>query len=110
MGDILSLLIPIVGFVCLVVIVRAIIEGRVKRRFAETHASEALVRAITQADAAKRKHFSLKWGLLMVLSGVAFGFIEYFNLSSQDPGAYGLLMGAVGLGLLLSSFLKQGDG
>jgi hypothetical protein len=44
MDDILALLIPIVGFICLVVIVRAVIDGRLKRRLAETHASEELLR------------------------------------------------------------------
>jgi hypothetical protein len=109
MDDILALLIPIVGFVCLVAIVRAVVEGRLRRRLAETHASEELVHALTQADVARRKHQSLKWGLILLLTGVAFGLIELFNLSSQDPGAYGILIGAAGLGLLILHFLQQGD-
>ena len=107
MDDILSLLIPIVGFICLVAIVRAVVEGRLRRRLAETHASEELMRAIAQADEANRKHGALKWGLVLGWSGVAFGLIDALGLDCNDPGAYGLLLGAAGIALLLHHFLQQ---
>lgn len=107
MDDILALLIPIVGFICLVAIVRAVVDGRLRRRLAETHASEELVRAMAQADETNRKQGALKWGLVLGLSGVAFGLIDIFGLDTHDPGAYGLLLGAAGIGLLLHHFLQQ---
>lgn len=110
MFDIIALLIPIVGFVCLVAIVRAVIDGRVKRRLAEMQASEGMVRALAQADEARRRHEVLKWGLVLGLTGFALFLIELFNLGSEDPGAYGLLLGAAGVGLLLSRTLQGRDG
>lgn len=107
MDDILSLLIPIVGFICLVAIVRTVIDGRLKRRLAETHASEELVRALAQADEANRKRSALKWGLIMGLTGLAFVLIELFDLGSEDPGSYGLLLAASGIGLLAHHFLQR---
>lgn len=109
MDDILSLLIPIVGFICLVAIVRTVVEGRLRRRLAETHASEELMRAITQADEASRKQGALKWGLVLGLSGIAFGLIDAFGLDSSDPGAYGLLLGAAGIAMLMQHFLQRND-
>lgn len=109
MFDTIALLIPIVGFVCLVAIVRAIIDGRVKRRLAETQASEGMVRALVRADEAKRKHEALKWGLVMGLTGLALVIIELLNLGGEDPGAYGLLLGAAGAGLLLNHILQKRD-
>lgn len=110
MDDILSLLIPVVGFLCLVAIVRAVVDGRLRRRLAETHASEELVRAIAQADEANRKQAALKWGLLLIMAGVAFGLIDLFGLGSQDPAAYGLLLIFTGAGLLLHHFLQHHSG
>jgi hypothetical protein len=109
MFDILALLIPIIGFVCLVAIVRAVIDGRLKRRLAETHASEELLRALAQADEASRRNGALKWGLVMLLTGSAFLAIQLFGLSSEDPGSYGLLLGAAGIGLLLHHTLQRRD-
>ena len=109
MDDILSLLIPIVGFICLVAIVRVVIDGRLKRRLAETHASEELVRALVEADDANRKQGTLKWGLVSGLTGVAFVLIELLDLGSEDPGSYGLLLAASGIGLLAHHFLQRRD-
>ncbi|RFF29499.1 hypothetical protein [Wenzhouxiangella sediminis] len=109
MFDIIALLIPIVGFICLVAIVRAVIDGRVKRRLAEMQASEGMVRALAQADEARRKHEVLKWGLVLGLTGFALVLIELFNLGSEDPGAYGLLLAAAGVGLLLNRVLQGRD-
>lgn len=107
MDDILSLMIPIVGFICLVAIVRAVVDGRLRRRLAETHASEELVRAITEADEANRKQGAQKWGLVLIMLGIALALIDVFDLGSQDPGAYGLLLAASGLGLLLHHLLQR---
>lgn len=109
MDDILSLMIPIVGFICLVAIVRAVVDGRLRRRLAETHASEELVRAIIEADEANRKQSAQKWGLVLIMLGIALALIDMFELGSQDPGAYGLLLAASGSGLLLHHFLQRRD-
>lgn len=107
MDDILSLLIPMVGFVCLVAIVRAVETGRLRRRLAETHASEDLVRALAEADKASRRHGALKWGLVLVASGAAFVLIDVFGLGARDPAAYGILLVAAGAGLLLHHALQR---
>ncbi|MBY6204256.1 hypothetical protein [Halomonas denitrificans] len=110
MFDIIALLIPIVGFVCLVAIVRAVIDGRVKRRLAEMQASEGMVRELVRADLIKRRHELLKWGLLLGAIGLALVGIELLGLGSENPGTYGLLMGAAGAGLLVSRVLQGRDG
>lgn len=110
MFDIIAVLIPIVGFICLVAIVRAVIEGRVKRRLAEMQVSEDMVRALAEADAAKRQHEVLKWGLVLGLVGLALVLIELFGLGSEDPGAYGLLLGAAGFALVLNHVLQRRNG
>lgn len=110
MEDILAVSIPIVGFICLIAIIRSIGENRLKRRLAETHASADLVRAFTDAEIRMREHNSLKWGILFVLTSVAFLLIELLDFKAQDPGAFGLLFGAVGIGLLTLHFLRKNRG
>lgn len=106
MEDILSLLIPIVLAVCVVVAIRIIEDSRVRRRLAETHATEELVRALMQSDEQNRRGAALKWGIVLVAIGLAFGVIGLFGLDAEDPASYGLLFGATGLGMLGFRALK----
>lgn len=107
MEDIIALSIPIIGFFCLVLIVRAVLDSRDKRRFAETQTSEKLVQALADADLAKRKYSAQKWGLLFFSTGIGFIFIDVFQLSAKDPGAFGILVGAIGIGLLVLNYLQH---
>jgi hypothetical protein len=95
-----SLLIPIVFFLSIVAIIKIVMDARVRRRLTETHASEDLVRGLLQADEQNRRLSALKWGLVLVLMGLAFGLIDALGLNPDDPATYGLLMGAAGIGLL----------
>lgn len=111
MEDIIALFIPMVGFVCLVGIVKVITDNRVRRRMAETHATEDLVRSMLEADERNRQEAALKWGLVAVLVGLSFGLIDIFNLPQDQPGAYGLVIAAAGFGLIAYHLLrKSGDG
>jgi uncharacterized protein DUF6249 len=107
MDDILSLLIPIVGFLCLVAIVRAVVDSRLRRRLAETHASEELVRALAETEREDRRTGALKWGLVLIASGAGFVVIDVLRLGSEDPAAYGLLLCSAGMGLLAFHLLQH---
>jgi hypothetical protein len=52
------------------------------------------------ADEQSRRLSALKWGLVLTLLGVAFGLIDGCTCRSEDPGAWGLLIGAAGVGML----------
>lgn len=107
MEDILAVSIPIVGFICLISIIKVIGDNRLKRRLAETHASAELVKAFTDAEIKMREHNLLKWGILFVLTSLAFLLIQILNFEASDPGAFGLVFGAVGVGLLLVHFILK---
>jgi len=95
-----ALLVPITLFVSVVFIIKFVVDARVRRRMAETHASDDLVRSMLQADEQNRRLSALKWGLVLVLLGLSFGLIDALGLNPDDPATYGLLLGAAGLGLL----------
>lgn len=95
-----SFLVPITLFVCIVWIVKLITDSRLRRRLSETHASEDLVRAMFESDELNRRHAALKWGLVLVLIGAAFGLIDLLNLNPNDPATWGILFAASGVGML----------
>ena len=83
-------LIPITLFVCIVVAIKVVVDARVRLRIAETNPS----------DEVSRKLSALKWGLVLTMVGIAFGIIDGANLSSDAPGAWGILFAAAGVGML----------
>ena len=93
-------LIPMVLFVCVVLAIKVIADNKVRRRIAETNPSEELVKTMLLADEQSRRLSALKWGLVLTTIGVAFGLISALHLDSDNPGAYGLLIGAAGIGML----------
>ena len=93
-------LVPISLFVCIVLAIKTVVDARVRRRIAETNPSEEAMRAMVAAEELSRKLSALKWGLVLTLVGVAFGIIDGANMSSESPGAWGILFAATGIGLL----------
>jgi len=96
-----EILIPIVLFICIFAAIKAVVDARVRSRMAEAHASEELVRAMLLADEQSRRVAALKWGIVLVVVGVAFGAIDLLGLRADAPGTWGLLLGAAGAGMLL---------
>jgi hypothetical protein len=94
-------LIPITLFVCIVMAIKVVVDSRLRRRLAETNASEEMIKSMLVADAQSRRLSAVKWGLVLTLLGVAMGAIDGMNMSSEDPGAWGLLLGAAGVGMLI---------
>jgi hypothetical protein len=93
-------LIPITLFVCIVMAIKVVVDSRLRRRLAETNASEEMIKSMLVADEQSRRLSALKWGLVLTLLGAAMGMIDGMNLSSEDPGAWGLLLAAAGVGML----------
>lgn len=95
-----AVLIPISLFVAVVMAIKVIVDSRLYRRLAETNASEDLVKSMLLADQQARRLSALKWGLVLTLLGIAFGIIDAANLNPDDAGAWGILLGAAGVGML----------
>ncbi len=95
-----ALLVPIALIVGIVMAIKIIVDSRLRRRLAETNASDDMIKAMLVADEQARRLSALKWGLVMVLLGLAFGLISALHLDSDNPGTWGLLIGAAGAGML----------
>ena len=95
-----AILIPIVAVIATVAAIKIIVDSRLRRRLAETNASEDLIKSMLQADEQSRRLSALKWGLVLTLLGLAFGLISALRLEGENPGTWGLLIGAAGVGML----------
>jgi uncharacterized membrane protein YbhN (UPF0104 family) len=95
-----AVFVPIAFFGAVVLAIKFIVDSRLRRRMAETNASEELIKSMLQADEQSRRLSALKWGLVLTLIGLAFGLISVLHLDSDNPGSWGLLIGAAGVGML----------
>lgn len=96
----LEMLIPVSLFIAIAASIKFVMEYRFRRKLAETHASEDLVKAMLLADEQSRRTAALKWGIVLVLLGLAFGLIDLLGLGPHDPATIGLLLGSAGVGML----------
>jgi len=100
-------MIPVALFVCIALSIKFVVDARVRRRLAETHASEDLIRAMLQAEDQYRRVGALKWGIVFTLVGIAFGLIDALGLDPDAPATFGLLIGAAGVGMLGFHVISQ---
>ena len=96
----LEFLIPITLFICITMAIKFIVDSRLRRRFAETNASEELIKGMLRADEQSQRLSALKWGIVLTLQGLAFGLIQGLHLEEASAGVIGLVLGAAGVGLL----------
>lgn len=101
MADIIAVLIPIVGFICLYGMVKVVTDNRFKRRLAEAHANADIVSSMLRADENNQRENALKWGIVSVLVGLSLVVTDIFNLNYESPAAFGLVVIATGAGLLV---------
>jgi hypothetical protein len=102
-----ALFVPISMFFAIVLAIKVVVDARWKKRLVETNPSEELMKSVMAADELARRLSALKWGLVLTLIGGAFGVIEAGHLSSDSPGAWGILFAASGIGLLAYHFIAN---
>ena len=100
-------LIPMVLFVCIVMAIKIVVEAHLRKKMVENHTSEDLVKQMLIADEQARRLSALKWGLVLTTVGVAFGLVSALHLDSNNPGSFGLLIGAAGVGMLAYHFIAN---
>ena len=103
----LAELIPMVLFVCIVMAIKIVVEARLRKQMVETHVSEELVKSMLVADEQSRRLSALKWGLVLTAVGIAFGLVGAMHMDSDNPGTFGLLIGAAGVGMLAYHFIAN---
>jgi hypothetical protein len=93
-------LIPIALFVSIAYAIKSVVDARVRRQMVESNGSQELVRSIVESEEARRRHGSLRWGVVLVALGIGFAAVGAQGLDEVTPGVLATLLIATGLGNL----------
>jgi len=95
--------IPLTLFICVTYTIKSLVDARVRWKMLRGGAgSEDLVRSMMQGEELRRRHASLRWGIILVILAAAFGIIQLMGWNEVNAGVVALLVGATGLGNVLS--------
>ena len=96
----LSELIPITLFVCIVWAIKIVVDARVRRQMLNSDGSQELVRSMIESDELRRRHESLRRGIVLVALAIGFAAISGSGFDELTPMTLAILLGATGLGNL----------
>ena len=96
-----EILIPISLFICIVYAIKVVVDARVRQRMVNAGGSAELVNSVLRDEEQRRRHSSLRWGIVLLSVGLGFGLIQWFGWQEVTPGLIAVLAGATGLGNLV---------
>lgn len=94
-------MIPITLFLSIAFVIKVIVDAYVRRQLVSSNVSQELVRSIVEGDELRRRHSSLRWGIVLVALAVALAVIEAMGWREVTAGVAALLLGATGIGNLV---------
>lgn len=96
-----EILIPISLFICIVYAIKVVVDARVRQRMVNAGGSAELVNSVLRDEEQRRRHSSLRWGIVLLSVALGFGLIQGFGWQEVTPGLIAVLAGATGLGNLV---------
>jgi hypothetical protein len=102
-----GMLIPITLFICITYTIKALLDSRTRAKLIASNGSEELIRSLVQNEEQQRRHASVRWGVVLVSLAIGFALIEFFGWDEVTPGAIAVLLGATGVGNLVSFYISR---
>lgn len=96
-----GILVPISLFVCITYAIKVCVDAVVRRRMLEAGGTAELVNSVLRDEELRRRHSSLRWGIVLLSLALGFGLIQAFGWQEITPGLIAVLAGATGLGNLV---------
>jgi hypothetical protein len=96
-----DILLPITLIVGIVYAIKVVVDARFRRHIVNTGGSVEVVNSLLQDEQLRRRHSSLRWGIILLSVALGFGLIEWFGWKEITPGLIAVLAGATGLGNLV---------
>jgi hypothetical protein len=94
-------LIPIVLFICIVYAIRVVVDARLRQRIISANGSQDLIRSMLESEELRRKHESLRRGIVLVALAIGFALLNGSGgFEEFTPMSAAILLGATGLGNL----------
>jgi hypothetical protein len=100
-------LIPIIAILSIAYVIKALLDARTRGKLIAANGSEELIRSLVQNEEQQRRHASIRWGVVLVCLAVGFALIELFGWDDVTPGAIAVLLGATGVGNLISYYVSR---
>jgi hypothetical protein len=102
-----GILIPITLFLCVTYAIKALLDARTRGKLIAANGSEELIRSLVLNEEQQRRHASVRWGIVLVCLAAGFALIEFFGWDEVTPGAIAVLLGATGIGNLVSFYISR---
>jgi hypothetical protein len=96
-----GLFVPVTLFVCIAYAIKVCVDAMVRRRVVSSGSSPELVASLLREEELRRRHSSLRWGIVLLSVALGFGLIQWFGWQEVTPGLVAVLAGATGLGNLV---------
>jgi hypothetical protein len=100
-------LVPISLFVCIAYAIKVCVDAMVRRRVVTAGSSPELVASLLREEELRRRHSSLRWGIVLLSVALGFGLIQWFGWQEVTPGLVAVLAGATGLGNLVFFMMSR---
>lgn len=78
-------LIPIVLFLCITYAIKTAIDARFRHKLVGVGGSEELIRSILQGEEVRRRHASLRWGIILLALAGGFAIIQHSDWHQLPP-------------------------
>ncbi|MEP6897217.1 MAG: DUF6249 domain-containing protein [Rhodanobacter sp.] len=95
-----GLLVPIVLFICIVYAIKVVVDAVVRRHMINAGSTPELVSSMLGEEEQRRRHSSLRWGIVLVALALGFAIIQWTGWSDLNAGMIAVLAGVTGLGNL----------
>lgn len=102
-----EILIPITLFLAIAYTIKAVVDARVRKQMVESNGSQDLVRSMLEGEEIRRRHGSLRWGIVLTALAIGFGFVQSVGWDELNPGVIAVLLGATGIGNLAYYLLAR---
>ncbi len=82
--------------------IKAIVDARGRTRLLESNSQESLIHSLLKGEERRRRQSALRWGIVLVFLGAGFLIVELMQWRFPSPGVIAVLLGATGLGNIVS--------
>jgi hypothetical protein len=72
-----------------------------------THGPDELIRTLVLSDERQRRHSSLRWGIVLSFLAAGFALIQAIGWQDITAGVIAVLLGATGLGNIVSFLVSR---
>jgi hypothetical protein len=102
-----ALFIPIIAILSIAYVIKALLDARTRGKLIAANGTEEMIRSLVQNEEQQRRHASVRWGVVLVCLAIGFALIQYFGWDEITPGAIAVLLGATGVGNLVSFYISR---